>query len=70
MTDAVDFYGKNAGSVYRFLESKKSEPQTISQIKKGARLKEFEVHGALGWLAREHKIQISGNEDNIKISLI
>lgn len=48
--------GTNAGTVWTALNT--AEALGIKQIRKITKLKEKEVYAALGWLAREGKINI------------
>lgn len=48
--------GTNAGTVWTALNT--AEALGIKQIKKITKLKDKEVYAALGWLAREGKINI------------
>lgn len=62
MPRVEEVFGVNAGKVWKTL--KDSNPLTAKEIAKKARLLQNEVYGALGWLAREGKIEII--EDTIK----
>ena len=48
--------GETAGKVWRFLEEK--DEATLTQIKKGVKADPNLVLQAIGWLAREDKLQI------------
>ena len=52
-------YGKNAGMVWRALNEKGK--LGIRDISKFTKLSVLEVNGAIGWLARENKVRITGN---------
>ena len=54
MTTAEEFYGSKAGAVWQALNG--SGPMTEKELTKATGLKAAQVHGALGWLAREDKL--------------
>jgi hypothetical protein len=49
-------FGLNAGSVWRAL--KQSGPGTVGDLARQTGLNRESVHGALGWLGREDKIDV------------
>ncbi|MFA5246300.1 MAG: winged helix-turn-helix domain-containing protein [Candidatus Micrarchaeia archaeon] len=53
-----EYFGIKAGAVWTSLSSK--GPQNIAQLKRTTRLSDSELYAALGWLARESKIEIIG----------
>jgi hypothetical protein len=55
-TNLTDEIGKNAGKIWETLE--KYKEVEISSIPKLTNMKEINVYNAIGWLAREDKIQI------------
>ena len=55
-TNLTDEIGENAGKIWETLE--KHKEVDISSIPKLTNIKEIKVYYALGWLAREDKIQI------------
>lgn len=57
----IDTIGTNAGSVWNALNE--ADALGLKQIKKITKLKDKELHAALGWLAREGKILIAEGED-------
>jgi hypothetical protein len=59
--------GETAGQVWRLLES--DGPQTLAQIKKKLGTKLGYTEYALGWLAREEKIEITAEKRTYKVSL-
>lgn len=59
--------GETAGQVWRLLES--DGPQTLAQIKKKVDSKDDLVNYALGWLAREDKIEILPEKKTIRVQL-
>ncbi len=62
--------GENAGVVWRFLNASSSEKFSFEQLKKGTKLKNDELSAAIGWLARENKIQIEENGSKVAYSAI
>ncbi len=59
--------GETAGKVWHLLND--SGPQTVSQIKKKLNGSGELVGLALGWLAREDKIDISQEKKNLRVAL-
>ena len=59
--------GETAGQVWRLLES--DGPQTLAQIKKKLGSKLSYTDYALGWLAREGKIEFTPEKRTYKVSL-
>ncbi|MBD3169704.1 MAG: hypothetical protein GF307_09500 [candidate division Zixibacteria bacterium] len=54
--------GQNAGRVWQYLEET-GEPVTVSSLKKALKgTPESQVYTALGWLAREDKVDIYKNK--------
>lgn len=49
--------GENAGKVWRLLNSGDQRKWEFSEIKKATGLNDAELGSAIGWLAREDKIQ-------------
>lgn len=49
--------GKNAGILWRFLSTDAHRKWELTEIKKGTGLDDMELASAIGWLAREDKIQ-------------
>ena len=62
-----DQLGLTAGKVWHILND--SGPQTLAQLKKRLDGSSELVGFALGWLAREDKIEISQEKKNIKVAL-
>ena len=60
----TDTIGMNAGLVWNALND--AEAMGIKQIKKVTKLKEKEMYAALGWLAREGKINIDVDPEDEK----
>jgi hypothetical protein len=59
--------GHAAGGVWGILSS--GEPQTIAELKKSVDAPADVVVAAIGWLAREHKIDFVTNGKSVKIGL-
>lgn len=54
--------GTNAGIIWNLLNS--SEKWDVSQLMQKSGLTEIEVYTAIGWLARENKIEIEEKPNN------
>ncbi len=54
--ETVEFFGKNAGRVWRALNG--TGPKTLTQLQKSSGLTLKEVSMGLGWLAKEGKIRV------------
>lgn len=54
--------GKNAGIIWNLLSDK--QKWTAKQLSKKSGLSEPDVYCAIGWLARENKLEISISENN------
>ena len=59
--------GENAGKIWRYLDTK--GPTNISALKRAAKLDDKHLYFALGWLAREEKIQFTTDKRQIIVSL-
>lgn len=59
--------GETAGQVWRLLES--DGPQTLATVKKKVSAKPSYVEYALGWLAREEKIEFVADKKSYRITL-
>lgn len=64
-TETVGMY---AGSVWVALNT--ADAMGVKQLKKATKLKDKEVYAALGWLAREGKIQILPDDEDEKELII
>ena len=53
--------GTNAGIVWNLLNN--SQKWSVAQLKEASGLSEREIYAAIGWLARENKIEIEKSED-------
>lgn len=67
MADLWGEIGRTAGEIYtNFVKSEK--PVSIATVKDKVKRKEF-VEMAIGWLAREGKIQVNQNGKNITVKI-
>lgn len=53
----IETIGLNAGAVWNALNA--AEAMGVKQLKKVTKLKDKELYAALGWLAREDKVNIN-----------
>jgi hypothetical protein len=61
--------GSNAGAVWSYLNV--SGKKSLKDVKKGAgKLTDKELYAALGWLARESKINITETDDDTFAELV
>jgi hypothetical protein len=65
--DIIPEIGETAGKVWQLLSSE--GPQTLAQIKKELNGTGELVTLALGWLAREDKVEIRQEKKSYKVSL-
>ena len=63
----VQVIGETAGKVWNVLDEK--DTVSIAQLKKATGADEKSLWLALGWLAREDKVDISKNKSSYKIHL-
>lgn len=64
-----EIIGSNAGLVWNALTAKNG--QTIKELKKTTKIKTDKVlFAALGWLAREGKLNIVETEDDLVVTLL
>ena len=64
----VESMGLWAGNVWSALNEKGT--LDVKALKKATKLKEKEIYAALGWLAREGKVNVDETETNVVVSLI
>lgn len=67
----VETIGVNAGAIWNALSA--ADAMGVKQLKKVAKLKDKECFAALGWLAREGKINIDtdpADEKELIVSLV
>lgn len=60
----IETIGMNAGLVWNALAS--GETMSLKQLKKVTKLKDKELFAAIGWLAREGKLNIEANLEDEK----
>ena len=65
----VETIGLWAGAVWNALNDANG-PLTVKGLKKTTRLKEKEVFAAIGWLAREGKVNVTEIEKDVEVNLI
>ncbi|MFP4418441.1 MAG: winged helix-turn-helix domain-containing protein [Chitinivibrionales bacterium] len=66
-TDVKDQIGKTAGAIYELLKSQ--GPVTVTQVPKLIDEKQPITYQALGWLAREDKIEYNTEKTKVIVSL-
>ena len=59
-----DVIGLNAGKAWEALSA--ADAMGVKQLKKVTKLKDKELFAALGWLAREDKIEIAVDDEDEK----
>lgn len=64
----IDTIGLWAGLVWTALDEQGT--LSVKGLKKATKLKEKEIYAALGWLAREGKINIAADDENVMVSLV
>lgn len=65
----IEIIGNNAGLVWNALNEKNG--QTVKELKKSAKIKTDKVlFAALGWLAREGKLNIEEVGDDVVVTLL
>lgn len=64
----TDQIGFNAGKVWQALDA--AQAMGVKQLKKVTKLKDKEVYAAIGWLAREGKLDITVDPDDEKEYMI
>jgi len=65
----IEIIGTNAGLIWNALSA--SNGQTGKALKKATKLKsDKDLYAALGWLAREGKVNIEKTEDDIVVTLL
>ena len=67
MTDVKGQVGETAGRIWQALSSE--GPQTLAQLKKGLNGTSELVPLAVGWLAREDKIELAHEKKGLRIQL-
>ena len=65
----VENIGNWAGLVWNALNDAQ-KPLSTKDLRKAAKLKVNEMHCALGWLAKEGKLNFAEGKDDIMVSLL
>ncbi|MDN4754896.1 winged helix-turn-helix domain-containing protein [Porphyromonadaceae bacterium W3.11] len=66
----IDVIGTNAGIIWQTL-SESEEGMTVKEIQKESGIRtQNEIYMALGWLAREGKVEFSGEGKDLKVILV
>lgn len=60
--------GENAGLVWEYLSE--NGEKAFKEIKTATKLTEKDLYAAIGWLAREDKIEIKKIDKDLSISLV
>ena len=68
MTDLKGEVGETAGKVWDLLN--RDGPQTLAQTRKKLGVASEVLNFAIGWLAREDKVDVSREKKDIRIQLI
>jgi hypothetical protein len=63
----IDKVGETAGTIWQALD--KDGPQKVTALKKQVKATDITLHMALGWLAREDKIEMVVDGRSYKVSL-
>jgi len=64
----INLIGEIAGRIWNYLDA--NGETTLTNLKKGLELKDSEVSMALGWLARENKVEVQKKGTTIKVQLL
>ena len=64
----IELFGNNAGLVWNALNA--SNGQTGKALKKATKLKDKDLYAALGWVAREGKVNIEDKGEDIFVELV
>lgn len=64
----TEIIGTNAGTIWVALSN--AEALNLKGLKKATKLKEKEIYAALGWLAREGKVNIAADAEDAKELII
>ena len=65
MINSIEQLGRNAGKVWDAISQ--NGPQTESQLLETTSLRDYELHAAIGWLARENKISKEGDRYQLDV---
>ena len=64
----INNIGETAGQVYQVLE--KNGELTLARLKTVTKATDFLLSAAIGWLARENKIELDQKGKSVKVSLL
>ena len=64
----INKIGEASGQVFQSLE--KNGETTLAKLKTATKANDFVLAAAIGWLARENKVQINPTGKSIKVSLM
>lgn len=65
----VETIGLWAGSVWNALNDANGS-LTVKGLKKATKLKEKEIYAAIGWLAREGKVNVNDTDTEVEVTLL
>jgi len=60
--------GLNAGAVWSYLDE--AGAKGLKEVKKACKLTDKDLYAALGWLAREDKVEFKETKEDIIVELI
>ncbi len=60
--------GNNAGTIWSYLNE--NGEKGLKDVKKACKLTDKDMHAALGWLAREEKVDFETMKDDTKVKLL
>ncbi len=66
----VETIGTWAGEVYKAIETTDAKMLGLKGLKKATKLKKDQLMAALGWLAREGKVTITMDDEEIVTTLV
>lgn len=66
----VESIGTWAGEVYRALENSSTHTLGLKAVKKATKLRKDELMAAYGWLAREGKIVLTTDDEELVATLV
>ena len=64
----INTIGEVAGQIYQILE--KNGESTVTKLKTATKANDFILSAAIGWLARENKVQVTQSGKSVKVSLV
>ncbi len=64
----VEKIGTNAGKIWTLLDE--AGTQNVKDLKKSSKLTDKDLYAALGWLAREGKVNLIEEEKEVFVSLV